>query len=66
MSENHWQIAFQVTQKSLFMVVNVLFYFLHAILCPEHNCTKNNYQSLSSPLSLRTVFSDLALWRHHS
>ena len=36
MSENHWQIASRVTQKSLFMVTNVLFYFLHAILCPEH------------------------------
>ena len=35
MSENYWQIASQVTQKSLFMLTNVLFYFLHAILCPE-------------------------------
>ena len=26
----------------------------------------NNYRSLISPLSLRTVFSYLALWRHHS
>ena len=23
-------------QKSLFMVTNVLFYFLHAVLCPEN------------------------------
>ena len=36
MSENHWQIASRVTQKSLFMATNVLFYFLHDILCPEH------------------------------
>ena len=36
MSENHWQIASRVTQKSLFMATNVIFYFLHAILCPEH------------------------------
>ena len=35
-SENHWQIALQVTPKSLFTVTNVLFYFLHAIWCPEH------------------------------
>ena len=35
-SENHWQIASRVTQKSLFMVTDVLFYFLHAIWCPEH------------------------------
>ena len=34
--ENHWQIASLMTQKSLFTVTNVLFYFLHAILCPEH------------------------------
>ena len=31
-----------------------------------HSSIKSNYQSLISPLSLRTVFSDLALWRHHS
>ena len=30
-----------------------------------HNSAKN-YRSLISPLSLRTVFSDLILWRHHS
>ena len=36
MSENHWQIASRVTQKSLFTVTNELFYFLHAIWCPEH------------------------------
>ena len=35
--ENHWQIASRVTQKSLFMVTNVLFCFLHAIWCPEHS-----------------------------
>ena len=35
-SENHWQIASPVTPKSLFTVTKVLFYFLHAIWCPEH------------------------------
>ena len=35
-SENHWQIASWVIQKSLFTVTNVLFHFLYAILCPEH------------------------------
>ena len=34
-SENHWQIASRVTQKSFFTVTNVLFYFLHVILCFE-------------------------------
>ena len=35
-SENYWQIASLVTQKSLFMAMNVFLYFLNAILCPEH------------------------------
>ena len=29
-------------------------------------CSKNNHWSLIWQLSSRTVFSDLALWRHHS
>ena len=54
-------------QKSLFTVTNVLFYFLHAILCPEHtNPLKNNHWLLISQLLTRALFSDLALWRHHS
>ena len=32
----------------------------------KHNSAKNNYRLLISPLSLRTAFSDLVLWRHHS
>ena len=31
-----------------------------------HNSAINNYRSLVLPLSLRTVFSDLVLWRQHS
>ena len=53
-------------KKSLFTVRNVLFYFLHAILCPEHNSTKNKHRSLISPLSPTTVFPDLVLWHHQS
>ena len=34
--ENHWQTTSWVTKKSLFMVTNVLFHFLHTILCPHH------------------------------
>ena len=34
--ENHWQIAPRVTLKSFFLVTNVLFHFLHVILCHEH------------------------------
>ena len=66
-SENYWHIASRVTQKSLFTVTNVLFYFLHAVLCPwMHNSAKNNHQFPFLPLSLRTVFFDLALWSHYS
>ena len=67
-SENHCRIASRVTKnKSLFTVTNVLFYFLHAILSPEHTITlKNDYRSLISLLSLRAVFSDQALCRHHN
>ena len=35
-NENRCRIASRVTKKSLFTVTNVLFYFLHAILCHEH------------------------------
>ena len=66
-NENHWQIASRVTQKSVFTVTNVLFYFSHAILCPgTHNSAKNHNRSLISQLSPRTAVSDFALWRHHS
>ena len=64
-SENHWQIAPRVTQKSLFTVTIVLSYFLYVMLCPEHTIPlKNNNRLLISPLLLRTAFSDLALRRH--
>ena len=54
-------------QKLLFTEMNVLFHFLHVILCLwTHNLTENNYRFPISPLSLRTVFSDLALWCHYS
>ena len=53
-------------KKLLFTVTNVLFYFLHAILCPgSHNSAKNHHRSLISQLSPRTAFSDFTLWRHH-
>ena len=35
-SENHWQITSRVTEKSLFTVTNVLFYFLLSIFYLEH------------------------------
>ena len=57
-SENYWQIASQVTQKSLFRVTNVLFYFLHAILCPwPHNSAKK-----ISIADLAIVAKDCLFW----
>ena len=35
-SENHWHNSLQVIKKSLFTITGSLYYFLHAILCPEH------------------------------
>ena len=35
-SENPWRKHSRVTIKSLCMVSNLLFYFLYAMLCPEH------------------------------
>ena len=58
-SENHWQITSRVTKKLLFMVSNVLFYFLHAISCPEHAILQK--KSSTAHLMPRMVFSDLAL-----
>ena len=51
-SENHWQITSPVTKRSLFMVTNVLFYFLHAILCFEHT------------IPLKTII-DRSFWHCH-
>ena len=72
-SENHWKITSQVAKKSLFTVTNVLVYFLHAILCPEH--TQLDYkQSLmalftivTKEMSFLTQHCDVTiidLWRH--
>ena len=56
--ENHRQITSRVTKKSLLTVTNVLFCFLHAVLCTEHTISqKNNHRPLISQLSRRTVFS---------
>ena len=46
-NENHWRIASRVTQSSLFMVTNVLFYFLHDSLCPERTIFHSNQLSIA-------------------
>ena len=78
-SENHWQITSWVTEKSLFTVTNVSFYFSHAILCPERIIPLKQPSSIHFSIvakdglfSLSIVTSPqlshereiLALWRH--
>ena len=66
-SENHWQIASQVIKKLLFTCNESIISFLtHYFMSQTHNSSKNYYWSLISPLLLRTILSDLALWRHGS
>ena len=44
----------------------IILFLTRQFMSWTHKSTKNNYRYLISPLSLRTVFSDLALWRHYS
>ena len=64
-AENHWQMTSRENKKSLFMVTNVLSYFLYYFISWTHHSATNNHRSLISPLTLRTVISELTLWRHH-
>ena len=41
-------------------------FFTRHFMSWTYNSAKTNYRSLISPLSPGTVFSELALWRHHS
>ena len=58
-SENHWQITSRVTTKIVIHGSKCIILFLT-------RWTHNSAESLISPLSPRTVFSNLALWRHRS
>ena len=72
MSENRWQIASQVTPKSLFTFTNPLFYFLHAILCPEHTILlktiiDRSFRNCRQRRSILTYHCDVTIvdwWRH--
>ena len=57
--EYHWQIASRVTPKSLFTVTNILFYFLHAVLCPR---THTSAKKTSSIAHFATVAKDGLFW----
>ena len=59
-------LASRVTQKSFFMVTNVLFNFSRAILCHEHTIPLKTIIDRWFHQSLKTVFSALALWCHHN
>ena len=71
-SENHCRIASRVTKKSLFTVTNVLFYFLHAILCHEHTnplrtIIERSFRHCCQGRPFLTEHCDVTtidLWRH--
>ena len=65
-SENHWQIASRVTQKSLLMVTNALFYFLHTIWCSEHTIPLKQLSFADFAIVAKDSLFWLVLWRHHS
>ena len=44
----------------------IILFLTHYFMSWTQNFVTNNYRSLITPLSLRTVYSDLALWRHNS
>ena len=44
----------------------IILFLTRYLMSWTYNSTKNNHQSLISPLSLRTVFSDLTLWRDNT
>ena len=64
--EWRWQIASRVTQKSLFTVTNVLFYFLHAISSPEHSIPPKKLSISDFAVVAKDSLFYLVLWRHHS
>ena len=71
-SENHCRIASQVTKNLLFTVMNVLFYFLHAILCHENTnplrtIIERSFRHCCQGWPFLTEHCDVTtidLWRH--
>ena len=45
--------------------MNVLFYFLHVILCPEHTILAKKKSLIAHFAIVAEVFSDLALLHQH-
>ena len=44
----------------------IILFLTHYFMSWTHHSTTNKHRSLNMLLSLRTVFADLTLWRHHS
>ena len=67
-SENHWQIICIVSDQKCVIHGNscIISFLMQYFMSWAYNSAKNNNQSLILPLSLRTVLSDLALWRHYN
>ena len=70
--EEPWKITSRVTKKSLFTVSNVLFYFLHAVLCSERTIPLKtiidrsfcNWHQEQSFLTLHCGVTTVDLWCH--
>ena len=71
---NHW---FSLVTSSLAKIIGkspaswpkiecIILFLTRYFMFWTHHFATNNHRSLISPLSMRTVFSDLTLWRHHS
>ena len=65
-SENHWQITSRVTKIVIDGNECIILFLARYFMSWIHHSATNKHRSLISLLSLRTVFSDLTLWRHHS
>ena len=66
---NHWQIASRVSHEPKIVIHSnecIILFLTRYFMSWTHYSAKNNYRSLISLLSLRSFFSDLVLWRHHS
>ena len=66
MSKNHCRIASRVTKIVVNANEHIISFLTRYFMSWTHKSAKNHIRSLISPLSPRTVFADLALWRHHS
>ena len=66
---NDWQsLANHLTSDRKIVIhgnERIILFLTRYFMSWTHNSATNDHRSPISPLSLRTVFSDLILWRHH-